>query len=261
MAMSAVYTTFDGELISEIRAGVESLYVPDTLGSVVEVRNSSGAKVYSAEYWPYGEVQTEAGANPSSWGYVGILGYLKDLANLLYVRARHYRPNLARWQTVDPLWPAESAYQYGAGIPVVMSDQSGQSVDPDRHACAAQNYKPSWNPMWFGYGKCCGNDPAPGDSRRCNKSSKPIDCLDKACQDHDIAIPDFGSYINTNAHRKLYCAVLKCTCNDWPIGSPAHERCMDAKLLMLGYAGSQNLLFGDLWSKMKGTICRSTFGL
>jgi RHS repeat-associated protein len=135
MAMSAVYTTFDGELISEIRGCVESLYVPDTLGSVVEVRNSSGAKVYSAEYWPYGEVQTESGTNPSPWGYVGILGYLKDLANLLYVRARHYRPNLARWQNVDPLWPSEGAFAYVECEPIGRSDRTGLAADDWENKC------------------------------------------------------------------------------------------------------------------------------
>jgi len=82
-------------------------------------------KTYGAEYWPYGEIQTETGTNPSPWSFVGLLGYLRDTASRLYVRARHYRPGLARWQTVDPLWPDESAYGYASGQTTTLTDPSG----------------------------------------------------------------------------------------------------------------------------------------
>ncbi len=131
MAMAAVYTTINGMLVHESRGGVESFYFPDTLGNLTTVRSATGVKTYGAEYWPYGEIQTETGTNPSPWSFVGLLGYLRDTASRLYVRARHYRPGLARWQTVDPLWPDESAYGYANASPVYLRDPSGQACsDP-----------------------------------------------------------------------------------------------------------------------------------
>ena len=78
MAMSVVYTTVNGQILSESRGGAVSHFVPDPLGSVVMVRDTSGNTVYEAEYDPYGNVQSETGTKQSSFGYVGTLGYIKD---------------------------------------------------------------------------------------------------------------------------------------------------------------------------------------
>ncbi len=123
--ITTVFTTINGMLVHEDRGGVETEYVSDPLGSLVQIRNSSGTKTYSAEYWPYGELQTSTGTNPSSWGYVGLLGYLSDVADRLYVRARYYLTKVCRWQTVDPLWPGELPYQYVGSNPVSRTDRSG----------------------------------------------------------------------------------------------------------------------------------------
>ncbi len=119
------FTTINGMLVHEDRGGVETEYVSDPLGSLVQCRNSSGTKTYEAQYWPYGELQTSTGTNPSSWGYVGLLGYLVDSATMLYARARYLTTKFARWLTVDPLWPKEKAYVYVNDSPAFMSDWSG----------------------------------------------------------------------------------------------------------------------------------------
>jgi len=137
MAMAAVYTTINGMLVHESRGGVESFYFPDTLGNLTTVRSATGVKTYGAEYWPYGEIQTETGTNPSPWSFVGLYGYLRDTASRLYVRARHYLPGLARWQTVDPLWPRESAYGYVGDSPTVRVDIFGL------RACEADPCRPN----------------------------------------------------------------------------------------------------------------------
>ncbi len=111
--------------MQETRGGVETYYIPDPLGSLVECRNSSGTKTYSAEYWPYGELQTSTGTNPSSLGYVGLLGYLTDSATVLYVRARYLMTKTARWLTVDPIWPRQPAYNYADNQPATWVDDSG----------------------------------------------------------------------------------------------------------------------------------------
>ena len=126
MAMSVVYTTIDRVLVHEDRGGVERQYVGDPLGSLVGELDENQNLTYTAEYWPYGEVRTESGSKQSEWGYVGLLGYLKDLATLLYVRARHYLPHKGRWLTVDPLWPKERGYIYGASCPILVTDPTGR---------------------------------------------------------------------------------------------------------------------------------------
>jgi len=128
MAMSVMYTTINGVLYHENRGGVETEYIPDTLGSLIGCRDSSGNVTYTADYWPYGEVRTSTGSKTSPWGFVGLLGYLTDIAKRLYVRARHYRPGVGQWQTVDPLWPEERAYSYSDGRPESYSDPDGMQA-------------------------------------------------------------------------------------------------------------------------------------
>ena len=124
MAMSAVYTNFGGMLVHEDRAGTERQYVRDPLGSLIGEIDADQELIYSAEYWPYGEEHSTDGLRQSGWGFVGLLGYLKDLVNLLYVRARHFLPHQARWLTVDPLWPDEPPYRY-TSQPTKFSDPNG----------------------------------------------------------------------------------------------------------------------------------------
>jgi len=102
-----------------------SHFVSDPLGSVVMVRDNSGNTVYEAEYDPYGNVQSETGTNPSELGYVGTLGYVKDSAFSLYVRARYLLTNLGRWLTKDPLWPSEPGFVYANAKPTLRRDVTG----------------------------------------------------------------------------------------------------------------------------------------
>jgi RHS repeat-associated protein len=126
MAMSVVYTTMNGRIIRQNKGGVVHNFVSDPLGSVVMVRDTSGNTVYEAEYDPYGNVQSETGTNPSSLGYVGTLGYIKDSATSMYVRARYLLNNLGRWLTKDPLWPSEPGYVYAGAAPSMWGDPSGK---------------------------------------------------------------------------------------------------------------------------------------
>ncbi len=123
--MSVSYATVGGRLVREVRNSVITRYVSDPLGSVVQTRNSAGTLTSSTEFWPFGEVRTSSGTNPSPWGFVGTLGYFTDLVSRLYVRARYYRTNLSRWMTVDPLWPGLAGYLYAFGRPVSATDSSG----------------------------------------------------------------------------------------------------------------------------------------
>jgi hypothetical protein len=76
MPMAVRYTTVDGQVLCENRGGVKTLFMPDTLGNVIETRNmDTGAQTSSTTYWPYGEVRTQTGTNPSPFGFCGVWGY------------------------------------------------------------------------------------------------------------------------------------------------------------------------------------------
>lgn len=131
MAMSVVYATVNGRLVQENRGGVITRYVADTLGSVIQTRDVAGNQTSSTTYWPFGEVRTHSGTNPSPWGFCGTLGYYTDAAGRLYVRERSLRTELARWLTVDAYWPSLAPYQYAFSNPISYTDASGMFPTPD----------------------------------------------------------------------------------------------------------------------------------
>ncbi len=118
------YLTVDGEVLAETRGGVDRDYLPDPLGSTAALLDDTQARTDAFAYWPYGEERTTGESTP--FRYVGTLGYRSDASSgRVYVRARHYRPGLARWQTVDPLWPQERAYGYAEESPTSWVDPVG----------------------------------------------------------------------------------------------------------------------------------------
>ncbi len=127
MAMSVVYTNFNGRIVKENRGGVERYYAPDTLGSTALLLDSTGAVTDTFTYWPFGEIQNHTGPSTTPFTFVGSLGYyFSAVANWFYVRARFYQQVVGRWLTVDPLWPKESAYCYVGGRPRSITDPSGR---------------------------------------------------------------------------------------------------------------------------------------
>ena len=126
MAMSVVYSNAFGRVIAENRGGVVSRYVTDTQGSTIGLVSSSGVLTDRWVYWPYGEVASRAGTNVTPLTWLGTIGYFLDaLPKLFYVRARHLRADLARWLTVDGLWPRQAAYPYVGCWPTSVTDPSG----------------------------------------------------------------------------------------------------------------------------------------
>jgi len=124
------YLTVDGEILSEKRGSAKRDYLPDPLGSTVALLDSTQTKTDSYTYWPYGEDWKSSGTTNTPFRFVGTLGYYRDNGARTYVRARTYRPALARWMTVDPLWPTESAFSYVKNAAVSNSDPSGTQVIP-----------------------------------------------------------------------------------------------------------------------------------
>lgn len=131
MAMAVAYSLFGNIMTHENRGGTLRAYVADTLGSVTALLDSTGAPTYEAEYWPFGELQSESGANVSPWKFGGVLGYCLDsLSELYYIRARHYGYKTGQWITRDLMWPSEPAYAYVKGQPIGRTDPTGLGMAP-----------------------------------------------------------------------------------------------------------------------------------
>ena len=126
MAMSVVYATINGQIVSENRGGVISYYAPDNLGSTVALLDATGTVTDTFTYWPYGEIQSHVGSSITPFTFCGTLGYYTDvLGSQIYVRARYLRQALTRWQSFDPLWPSQRPYSYVDNMPTSKVDWLG----------------------------------------------------------------------------------------------------------------------------------------
>jgi RHS repeat-associated protein len=163
MPMTVVYATVNGRLVQEKRGGNVTRYVADTLGSVIQTRDASGNQTSSTTYWPFGEVRTSSGTNPSPWGFCGTLGYFKDTLTRMYVRLRMFRPDLSRWLSPDPYWPNQRAYEYALNAPVGISDPSGLRPYTEKECDAIyDNWKTKCDRQFTGCLSLCGIAPGIG---------------------------------------------------------------------------------------------------
>jgi RHS repeat-associated protein len=138
------YTVVNGQVIAENRNGVRKTYVPDPSGSTIALLDDKQKITDAFSYSPFGELKSRTGTTPTPFQYIGTRGYYTDPNNRIYVRARTYQPNYARWMTVDPLWPGESAYGYARGNPVRWGDRSGKGCLSTSHVKIIPVACPSW---------------------------------------------------------------------------------------------------------------------
>jgi len=125
MAMSVTYVTINGVLVEEGRSAIVTTYVPDTLGSVIKTIDEAGNVTSNVTYWPFGEVSTSDGNNPSPWRFCETWGYYAELNGRLYVRARGLASDHCRWLSLDPVWPEEQPYAYVNNDPLDSLDFTG----------------------------------------------------------------------------------------------------------------------------------------
>src|SRR5580658_7602828 len=124
------YLTIDGEIVSETRNGVKSDYIPDPLGSTSKLVNTSQAVTDTFEYWPYGELKLHTGGSGTPMRFVGTLGYYTHSPLIrTYTRLRYLRIDLARWVTVDLVWPHQHPYSYVGNRPTCLRDRWGLEKD------------------------------------------------------------------------------------------------------------------------------------
>ncbi len=118
------YLTWEGEILSETRSGVESDYLPDPLGSTAALLNSSQVKTDTFSWWPYGEQRSHSGTSLTPFGFNGTWGNYGGL-NGIYIGSRILSPQSSSWKTVDKFWPYEMPYSYVSNNPLTFSDVSG----------------------------------------------------------------------------------------------------------------------------------------
>ncbi|MBC8066386.1 MAG: RHS repeat-associated core domain-containing protein [Chlorobia bacterium] len=122
------YYSVEGEVVGDYDGVDHRDYLRDAVGSVTRITGGT-----TNRYKPFGEDRVVDLHLPRPrFGWIGVYGYEATYLRYShhYVRTRHYDPNIARWTTVDPLWPQESAYTYVRGNPTNWTDPSGMHITP-----------------------------------------------------------------------------------------------------------------------------------
>jgi len=114
--------------IAQTQGATTEYFLTDALGSVRQLTSQSGAITYTSAYDPYGVVTQAYGASQTNYGFTG---EFTDPNGLVYLRARHYSPNMGRFFTHDPfpgyidLPQSQNPYSYVINNPVLYTDPSG----------------------------------------------------------------------------------------------------------------------------------------
>ncbi|MBN2449259.1 MAG: RHS repeat protein, partial [Lentisphaeria bacterium] len=108
-------------------AGEHAYYTTDAAGNTTELTDAGGTVLNRYRYLPFGgsQMTVEAVANPFQYG--GLAGVQTDGTGLLFMRARHYDPELGRFLQPDPIGIAGGAnlYAYAGNSPLNHADPSG----------------------------------------------------------------------------------------------------------------------------------------
>jgi RHS repeat-associated protein len=178
--VSVRYDVLEGEVLGHKGGANRYLYVPDPLGSVNYLLDTSQNIAGTYVYAPYGEVLSHTGAN-TPMQFVGALGYQTQIANRTYVRHRYYRPDLGRWVTRDPIgfeggdW---NLYGYAGASPAWRVDATGlmwihfEGCNSDERSRIKQAVSELCGPAGRRYRKCleeyackAGHPGDPGEGR------------------------------------------------------------------------------------------------
>ncbi|MEU4618519.1 RHS repeat-associated core domain-containing protein [Actinoplanes sp. NPDC023801] len=114
-----------GNLIGLRANGVRYYYLLDGLGSVVGLVNTSGAKVNSYSYDPYGNQLSASQQIHNPWRYAS--GFYDSFTGLTKFGARYYDPGLGRFTQRDPSGK-DLPYTYATANPVNYTDPTGHGI-------------------------------------------------------------------------------------------------------------------------------------
>lgn len=102
-------------------------YHYDSRGSTVAITNQSQNVTHKYAYDAFGKVtnsvEPEAGFNP--YRYVGQYGVMYENADLYFMRARYYKPEIGRFMSEDPVWGV-NLYGYANNNPLIYIDLTGK---------------------------------------------------------------------------------------------------------------------------------------
>jgi RHS repeat-associated protein len=128
------YYVYGLELISRITPGGQThTYHYDPTSSTVALTDVGGFVVNKYAYEPYGRMAANSVETvPNNFRYVGAYGVSDEENGLIFMRARFYLPQLARFLNKDPLgWAGgPNVYQYVEGNPLSAIDPQGTIPAP-----------------------------------------------------------------------------------------------------------------------------------
>ncbi len=125
LVTQAHYTDFPGMwggLASERRGSVSSFYGFDPQSNTRILVSIGGNITDSYLYKAFGEELAVSGTTVNPMRYGGQVGYWRDIASRLYVRARHYRTDLGRWMSRDPIFTEDGLSQYSYNQNTITED-------------------------------------------------------------------------------------------------------------------------------------------
>ena len=130
----AQYTQFPGEwggLVSQRRSGTSSFYGFDLTGNTRALLSPAAGVTDRYRYKAFGDELPPTGSTTNPNRYCGVLGYQRDSATRLYVRARHLGVSSGRWMSRDPLGfhgGDVNLYRYASNQPFIGGDPSGLAI-------------------------------------------------------------------------------------------------------------------------------------
>jgi RHS repeat-associated protein len=128
----ASYTFEDDHPVSMTRAGKTYYYQLNGHGDVTALTDSTGARVATYEYDPYGALLRKTGSVENPYLYAG---YRYDMATgFYYLQSRYYDPQVGRFLTKDtfegdetiPL--SQNQYTYAHNNPIMNTDSTGHGL-------------------------------------------------------------------------------------------------------------------------------------
>jgi RHS repeat-associated protein len=134
----AEYTTEPGpygNVISQRRSGLDSVYHFDGVGSTLALTNANSDVTDTYAYAVFGESTMHAGSTVNPFQYIGQKEYFRDIETGEFsVRRRYLSSILQRWLSFDPLILMERLlhlYVYANNSPASVADPSGLWCAPD----------------------------------------------------------------------------------------------------------------------------------